>query len=314
MGCQSIMLGYADVIVCGGAESMSNVPYYLPKARFGMKMGDGKVVDGMQQDGLFDPHYQGLMGVAGEAAAKKFNISRQDQDAFARRSYENAAAAYARGDMQWELCSTSVTDAKGNVTQVTADEEVPKIQFDKLAKLTPVFDKKDGTITAANASKISDGASAILLCSGKYAKDMRLPVLARVRGFADAEMAPIDFPIAPSAAIPLAISRAGVSLADIDSFEINEAFSCVPLACQAKLGLPAEKLNTFGGAVALVHWALCVLDFVFIFSFCVIFICGLLVLKRQNTSEQSGMRVGKRAHFFFFFFFFFLDMCVLFYL
>ncbi len=154
LGCQSIMLGMSDVIVCGGMESMTNVPYYLPKARFGYKMGDGKMVDGMQHDGLFDPHYQGLMGVAGEQIAKKHNISRADQDAFARQSYERTSAAYAGGHMQWELCATPVTDPKGNVTPVVQDEEFTKVDFGKMLKLTPVFDKAAGTITAANASKL----------------------------------------------------------------------------------------------------------------------------------------------------------------
>lgn len=252
LAAQSIQLQLADVVIAGGMESMSNAPYYLPKARFGMRLGDAQVIDGLNYDGLRDPYYNGPMGIAGEKCALKFEITRQQQDEFAKASYQRTAKAYESGIMAAEICPVEVTDHKGNVTVVSADEEYKKVNLEKMGKLNPVF-QKDGTITAANASKLSDGAAALLLVSGLKAKELKLPVLGRVLSFADAEVKPEDFPVSPSSAIPIALKRAGVQVADIDAFEINEAFASVPLANAKILGIDLSKLNQHGGAVSMGH-------------------------------------------------------------
>eukprot|EP00455_Lapot_gusevi_P057454 TRINITY_DN9799_c0_g1_i9.p1 TRINITY_DN9799_c0_g1~~TRINITY_DN9799_c0_g1_i9.p1 ORF type:complete len:298 (-),score=105.95 TRINITY_DN9799_c0_g1_i9:179-1072(-) len=251
MAASSIRLNEADIVVAGGMENMSQVPYYVPQARNGLRLGNGTLVDGMQFDGLWDPHYQGAMGVAGEKWAKQLKITRQAQDEYAKESYARSRAAVEKKVSTWEISPVTVKK-QGKEVRVEKDEEVSKLDVAKLGQLKPVF-AKDGTITAANASKLSDGAAACVLMSGRAVKKYGVPVLARVVAYADAEVAPQDFPVSPAAAIPLALKRAGLQLNDIDFFEINEAFSAVALANAQMLNIPAQKLNVFGGAVSLGH-------------------------------------------------------------
>jgi acetyl-CoA C-acetyltransferase len=246
LGAQSIQLGINDVVVVGGMESMSNVPYYLPKARSGYRMGDGTLVDGLGYDGLRDVYDQVAMGVCGEVCAEKYQITREQQDAHAVESYKRSLAAFAAGK---HSDIVPVTVKTGTVTE---DEEFRKADLDKLSKLRPVF-KKDGTITAGNASTISDGASALILMSEAKAKALGLTPLARILGSADAEQNPTMFTTAPSLAIPKALAAAGVKAEQVDFYEINEAFSVVSLANNKILGLDPARVNVYGGAVSLGH-------------------------------------------------------------
>jgi len=251
-GAQSIMLGHHDVVIAGGFESMSNVPYYLDKARTGLKMGNGVLIDGMLKDGLTDAFSDQHMGLSGEDCAKRYGFSRKDQDDYAILSYKRAAAASEKGLFKPEIVEVSVPQAKGDPVIVKEDEEFRKTNFDKIPSLKPVF-VKDGSVTAANASKLNDGACSLLLMSADKAKELGLKPLARIIGFADAEQEPIQFPTSPSLAIPKAISRAGLKTSDVDYWEINEAFSVVALANKKILNLDMEKLNIHGGGVSLGH-------------------------------------------------------------
>lgn len=252
LGAQSIMLGHNDVVVAGGMESMSNVPYYLTKARYGYKYGNGELLDGLQYDGLTDIYNQCAMGVCADNTAREMNISRQDQDNFAISSYKRSAAAWTGGKFRDEIIPVEIRDKKGNVTLFGEDEEYKNVNFDKIPTLKPVF-SKDGTVTAANASTLNDGASALVLMSKEKAEALGLKPLAKIRGFADAAQDPMWFTTTPSIAIPKAIKNAGVDKKDVAYYEINEAFSAVALANNIKLGLDPEKVNVNGGAVALGH-------------------------------------------------------------
>ncbi|WP_421825683.1 acetyl-CoA C-acyltransferase [Larkinella sp.] len=251
MAAQTIQLGQADVIIAGGMESMSNAPYYIPKARFGYKYGDGQLIDGLAKDGLVDPFDQRTMGFFADQTATKYNISRETQDAFAIQSYQRAAEATKNGSFGAEIIPVDVPTSKGSLT-VSEDEEYKNVFFDKIPKLKPAF-SSDGTVTAANASTINDGASALVLMSLKKAEELGLKPIARILGYADAEQEPALFTTSPTLAIPAALKRAGVKPEDVDYYEINEAFSVVALACSQILEIPQAKLNVNGGAVSLGH-------------------------------------------------------------
>ena len=247
-----IALGQNDIMIAGGMESMSNVPYYLPKQRFGSKLGHAQAEDGILKDGLWDVYNDFHMGNAGEICAKECNISREEQDEFAITSYKRAIEATEKGFFKDEIVKIKVKDRKGNVTEVEQDEELGRVNFDKVPQLRPVFDK-EGTITAANASSINDGAAAVLIMSEDKAKELGLKPLAKVLSHGSAAKAPEWFTTAPSDAIPIALKRANLKKEDIDLFEINEAFSVVSLANNQILELDPEKVNIHGGAVSIGH-------------------------------------------------------------
>lgn len=252
LGAQSIMLGQNDVVIAGGMESMSNIPYYLLKARYGYRYGNGEVTDGLTYDGLTDVYNHCAMGVCADNTAKEMNISRQDQDNYAINSYKRSAAAWTAGKFNDEVVPVEVVDRKGNKTVFNEDEEYKNVNFDKIPGLRPVF-TKEGTVTAANASTINDGASALVLMSKQKAEALGLKPLAKIRGFADAAQDPMWFTTAPALAIPKAMKMAGITGQDASYYEINEAFSAVAIANNIKLGLDPEKVNVNGGAVALGH-------------------------------------------------------------
>jgi len=252
LAAQSIALGENDIVVAGGMESMSNVPYYLDKARTGYRLGHGQMTDGLIKDGLWDVYNDYHMGTAAELCASTCNISREQQDNFAISSYKRAQLAQTTGKFDNEIIPIEVTDRKGNITVINKDDEPFAVNFDKIPGLKPVF-KKDGTVTAANASALNDGAAALVLMSADKAKEMGLKPLARILGYADAQQAPEWFTTAPSKAIPLALKRAGKSISEVDYFEINEAFSVVSLANNQELGLTEDQVNVNGGAVAMGH-------------------------------------------------------------
>ncbi|MEQ8472503.1 MAG: acetyl-CoA C-acyltransferase [Marinoscillum sp.] len=251
-GAQSIMLGINDVVVAGGMESMSNIPYYVPKARFGYKYGHGQMLDGLMHDGLWEIYNGFPMGSCADNTAKEMNISREAQDAYAINSYKRASAATDAGRFKDEIIPVEIPQRKSDPLIMDTDEEYKNVNFDKIPGLRPVFNK-DGTVTAANASTINDGASALILVSKKKMEELGLKPLAKIRGFADAAQEPIWFTTAPSEAIPRAMKHAGVEKSDVDFYEINEAFSVVAIANNQKLGLDPEKVNVNGGAVALGH-------------------------------------------------------------
>lgn len=251
-GAQSIMLGQNDVVVAGGMESMSNIPYYLLKARYGYKYGNGELIDGLQYDGLTDVYNHCAMGVCADNTAKEMKISRQAQDDYAISSYKRSAESWKAGKFKDEVVPVEVKDRKGNVTVFAEDEEYRNVNFEKIPGLKPVF-TKDGTVTAANASTINDGASALILVSKEKAHELGLKPLARIRGFADAAQDPMWFTTTPSIAIPKAMKHAGVEKKDVSFYEINEAFSAVAIANNQKLELDPAKVNINGGAVALGH-------------------------------------------------------------
>jgi acetyl-CoA C-acetyltransferase len=252
LGAQSIMLGQNDVVVAGGMESMSNIPYYLMKARYGYKFGNDQLIDGLSYDGLTDVYNHCAMGVCSDNTAKEMNISRQAQDEYAINSYKRSAAAWASGKFKDEVIPVEIVGRKGDVTLFAEDEEYKNVSFDKIPALKPVFGK-DGTATAANASTINDGAAAVVLMSKEKMQALGLKPIAKIRGFADAAHDPMWFTTAPSLAIPKAMKAAGVEAKDVGYYEINEAFSAVALANNIKLGLDNEKVNVNGGAVALGH-------------------------------------------------------------
>jgi acetyl-CoA C-acetyltransferase len=252
LGAQSIMLGQNDVVVAGGTESMSNVPYYLMKARTGYKFGNGELIDGLQFDGLTDVYNHCAMGVCADNTAKEMQISRQQQDEYAINSYKRSAAAWSAGKFKDEIVAVEITDRKGAVTKFVEDEEYKNVNFDKIPTLKAVF-TKDGTVTAANASTLNDGASAVVLVSKEKALELGLKPLAKIRGFADAAQDPMWFTTTPSIAIPKAMKIAGVDKKDVGYYEINEAFSAVAIANNMKLGVDPSKANVNGGAVAIGH-------------------------------------------------------------
>lgn len=252
IGAQTIQTGDNDIVVAGGMESMSNVPYYLDKARDGYRLGHQQVIDGIIKDGLWDVYNDYHMGNAAEKCAIDCNISREDQDAHAIESYKRSAKAWEEGAFKDEIVPIEIEGRKGTVT-VSEDEDYKKVDFAKVPTLKPVFKKENGTVTAANASNINDGASAVVLMSKEKADELGIKPLARILGYADNEQEPENFTTAPVGALQKAIKKAGLSIADIDFFEINEAFSVVALANNQLLGLDAEKVNVYGGAVSLGH-------------------------------------------------------------
>ncbi len=251
LGAQSIMMGIHDIVVCGGMESMSNAPFYLSKARFGYRYGNQELIDAIVRDGLQDPFSLKMMGHAGELCARKYEIDRAAQDAFAAESYRRAAAAMADGVFADEIVAVEITEGKQTVS-VAVDEEPGKVKFDKIPTLKPAF-SGDGTITAANASKINDGAAAVVLVSGKKLQELSRKPIARILSFADASQDPDWFTTTPALAMPRAMKLAGLTLDDADLIEINEAFSVVTLVNMRLLNLSADKVNVFGGAVSLGH-------------------------------------------------------------
>ncbi len=251
-GAQAIMLGQADVVVAGGMENMSMVPHYLMGSRSGYKYGNVNVIDGLQNDGLLNVYDQQMMGNCAELCAEKYGITREQQDNFAIESYKRSAAAWAAGNFKEEVVPVEIPQRKGDPIIFSEDEEYKNVKFDKIPGLNPVF-KKDGTITAANASTMNDGAAALVLMSKSKMEQLGLTPLAKIAGFADAAQAPEWFTTSPSLAIPKAAERAGIAITDIDFFEFNEAFAVVGLANNYLLGLDSDKVNVNGGAVSLGH-------------------------------------------------------------
>jgi len=252
LAAQSISNGDNEIIVAGGMESMSNVPYYLDKARNGYRLGHGQITDGLVKDGLWDVYNDYHMGSAAELCATACNISREAQDDFAIESYKRAQAAQTSGKFAGEIVAVEVKDRKGEITLVDTDDEPTAVKFDKIPSLKPVF-KKDGTVTAANASTLNDGAAALVLMSADKAKELGLTPLAKILGYADAQQAPEWFTTAPSKAIPLALHKANIDIKNVDFFEINEAFSVVSIANNQLLELNDSRVNVNGGAVSLGH-------------------------------------------------------------
>ncbi len=249
---RAIALGDADVIVAGGMESMSNVPYYLPKARTGYRMGHAQLVDGMIHDGLWDPYKDFHMGNAGELCAKKYEFTREAQDDYAKESFRRALAAQSERKFEAEIVSVAVPQRKGDPVQVREDEGPKKGDPSKISGLKPAFDKA-GTITAANASSINDGAAAVMLASAAAVKEHNLTPIARIVGYGGAAQAPEWFTTAPGLAVKDASKRSGVAVKDIDLFEVNEAFAVVAMAALKDCELDAAKVNVHGGAIALGH-------------------------------------------------------------
>lgn len=249
---QSIQLGHGDIIVAGGMESMSNIPYYVPSARWGSKFGQSVMVDGLQKDGLSDAYSQQAMGLSADATAEKYEISREEQDAFAIQSYQRAQAASESGKFKSEIVPVSVPQRRGDDLVVDTDEEFSKVKFEKIPSLRPAF-SKTGTATAANSSTINDGASALILASEKAVEKYGLKPIAEVVSFADAAHDPDWFTTAPTLAAPKALERAGLTMSDVDFFEVNEAFSTVTLAFNKELNVSDSKVNVNGGAVSLGH-------------------------------------------------------------
>lgn len=247
-----IALGEHHILIAGGMESMSNVPYYLNSLRSGAKLGHTQASDGILVDGLWDVYNDYHMGNAGELCAREYNITRADQDAYASESYQRAIKAQESGFFKDEITEIKVRGRKGTATVVTADEEPERVNFEKIPSLRPVFER-EGTITAANASSLNDGAAALLLMSESMARKLSVRPLARIRSSSSTAKAPEWFTTAPADAIPLALKKAGLSKEDVDLFEINEAFSVVSLVNNRLLELDPEKVNVFGGAVSLGH-------------------------------------------------------------
>ncbi len=252
LAAQNIMLGEADVMVAGGMESMTNVPYYLMQARNGYRLGNGEVIDGLIKDGLWDVYNNFHMGNATEGCAKNENISREDQDKYAIESYQRAQKAVNEGKFNAEIAPVEIPQRNADPIVFDKDEEPFKVKYDKITTLKPAFDK-NGTITAANASKLNDGASAVVLMSKEKADALGIKPIARIVAFADAERAPEEFPLAPVNATHKLLQKTGKTVQDIDLFEVNEAFSAVAIAYMKNLNIPHEKMNIWGGAVALGH-------------------------------------------------------------
>jgi len=252
LGASSIMLGHNDMVVAGGMENMSQVPHYLPGSRNGYKYGNFTAIDGLAHDGLRDVYNEYMMGSAADNTAKVHGITREQQDEFAINSYKTAAASVASGKFKEEIVAVPIPQRKGDPILMDEDEEYKNVMFEKIPGLRPVFEK-EGTVTAANASTINDGAACIILASEEKVKELGLTPIAEVVSFADAAHEPEFFTTAPAKAMPIALERAGCSIADVDAFELNEAFSVVALVNNKLLGLDASKVNINGGAVALGH-------------------------------------------------------------
>lgn len=252
LAAQAIMVGDADVIVAGGMENMNNVPYYFEGARFGLKMGDSKMIDGMIKDGLWEVYNDFHMGIAAELCAKEFNISREEQDEYAVLSYKRALEAQKNNLFKDEIVPVEIPQRKGDPVVFDTDEEPPKVKFEKIQSLRPAF-QKDGTVTAANASSINDGAAAVVVMSAEKAEELGLKPIARIVAQASASKEPVNFTTAPADSINKVLNKAGLNTDDIDLYEINEAFAVVSLINNRLLKLSTEKVNINGGAIALGH-------------------------------------------------------------
>jgi acetyl-CoA C-acetyltransferase len=252
MATQSIRLGDSEVVVAGGMESMSNVPFVMQGARTGFRMGHQQMIDAMIHDGLWDPYNNQHMGNCAELCATEYKFTRQAQDEFAAESFRRAQAAQKAGKFASEITPVQIAGRKGDMTTVDTDEGPSKVQFDKMASLKPVFDKA-GTVTAANASTINDGAAALVLMSAEKAKAQGLKPLARIVSYDGHAQDPVWFTTAPAEAMRRAMKKAGWDVGSVDLFEVNEAFAVVAMAAQKDLGIPAEKLNVWGGAISLGH-------------------------------------------------------------
>ena len=276
---QAIALGDADIIVAGGMENMSLIPHYL-HARIGTKFGSTSLIDGMQKDGLVDAYNQNAMGVCADACATKYKFSREDQDAYAIQSYKRSAAAWEAGKFDNEVVPVKVPQRRGEPVIVSKDEEFTNVRMDKIPQLRPAF-TKDGTVTAANASTINDGAGAMVLMSKTKADELGLKPLATIKSYADAAHEPEWFTTAPAKALPKALNKAGIKLSDVDYFEFNEAFSVVGLANMKILGLNDSNVNVNGGAVSLGHPLGC---------------SGVRILiTLLNVLEQNNGKIGAAA-------------------
>jgi acetyl-CoA C-acetyltransferase len=249
---QLIMLGDRDIVVAGGMESMSNVPYYAPNMRWGNKYGNVTLVDGLAKDGLTDAYDNQAMGMAAELCARECGISREDQDAFAIESYKRSQAAWNNGYFDNEIVPVPIPQRKGDPVMFAKDEEPFNVKFDKIPELRPAF-TKEGTVTAANASTMNDGAAALVLVSGEKVKELGLKPIAKILSYADAEQAPEWFTTTPSIAVPIAVKKSGLSVQDIEYWELNEAFAVVGIENTKRLQLDPAKVNAFGGAVSLGH-------------------------------------------------------------
>jgi acetyl-CoA C-acetyltransferase len=252
MAAQSIKAGDNDIVVAGGMENMSSVPYYMDKARNGYRLGDGAIIDGLVKDGLTDVYNKVHMGVCAEKCADEMNFSREEQDHFALTSYERSAIAWAAGKFSDEVVPVEVPQRRGDAVVISEDEEYKNINKEKFLKLRTVF-KKEGTVTAGNASTLNDGASALILMSADKAAELGIKPLAKINSYADAAQESEWFTTAPAKAVPIAVAKAGLEMNDVDYWELNEAFSVVGLANIQKLGLDAGKVNVNGGAVSLGH-------------------------------------------------------------
>lgn len=276
---QAIALGDADIIVAGGMENMSMIPHYL-HMRNGTKFGPATLIDGMQKDGLVDAYDNNAMGVCADACATEYNFSREDQDAFAIQSYKRSAAAWDAGKFDNEVVPVEVPQRRGEAIIVSKDEEYSNVNMDKIPSLRPAF-TKDGTVTAANASTINDGAGAVVLMSKEKADELGLQPLATIKSYADAAQDPKWFTTAPAKALPKALDKAGISINDVDYFEFNEAFSIVGLANMKLLGLNDSKVNVNGGAVSLGHPLGC---------------SGVrIIITLLNVLEQNNAKIGAAA-------------------
>ncbi len=251
-GAQAIALGDQDVVVCGGMESMSNAPFMVEKARFGIKYGNQTFIDTIVRDGLQDPYNGDMMGVCGDICATKHEFSREDQDAYAIESYKRAAAATENGWFKDEIFPVEIPQRRGDPKVVDTDEDFSKVSYDKVPNLRPAFGK-DGTVTAANASNLNDGAAALVLMSKEKMDELGVKPIAKILSYADAAQEPVEFTTTPSLAIPKALDKAGLIIENIDLFEINEAFSVVALANMKILNLSHEQTNVFGGGVSIGH-------------------------------------------------------------
>jgi acetyl-CoA C-acetyltransferase len=247
-----IFVGNCSVGIAGGMESMSKVPHYLPNARFGVGYGNSQLIDGLAKDGLVDVYNQSAMGVSGDKTAEKYGISREEQDDFAEQSYRKSAEAWANGHFAREVATVSVPQKKGEALVILEDETFKKANFEKMRQLKPAF-SPNGTVTAANASPMNDGASALVLAGEDFVITHNLKPIARIIAYAEAEQEPLFFTTTPVLATQKVLERANLTLADIAYFEVNEAFAVVPMAFMKLLEIPTEKVNVFGGAVALGH-------------------------------------------------------------
>lgn len=251
-GAQSILLGDSDIVVAGGMENMSSVPFYVENLRWGNKYGDSKLIDGLAKDGLTDCYNNFAMGCAADICATDNHISREEQDAFAIESYKRSQAAWDNGKFKDEVVPVEIPSRKGEPTIFSKDEEPWNVKFDKIASLKPAFGK-EGTVTAANASTMNDGAAAVVLMSSEKANELGIKPIAIIRGYADAEQDPVQFTTTPSIAVPAAVKKSGLQMSDVDFVELNEAFSVVGIVNTKKMNLNPAKVNVNGGAVSIGH-------------------------------------------------------------